>query len=121
MNTPRTPQRWVVTCPKGHPVRTLFTKGGHPCFEPGEPATNVMRTHPVDDDFDSATMAFGRIEGGFAADPVKLAEIDHRAILIRFSQPLEIARALANGLSKADRAALKAAFKWQDAQAKDEQ
>ena len=121
MSQRRTPQRWVITCARGHPLRTLFTKGGHPCFEPGEPATNVMRTHRVDEDFDSATMIFERGEKSFAADPAKLAEIDHRAMLVRFSQTPVLARALAFGISKSDRAALKAAFKWHDAQAKDQQ
>ena len=107
-------QRWAITDARGNILRTVVTKGWHPCHERGEPAPNVMRTHPIDDGLLAQACRFER--GEVVLDEAGATAAAHRAILARFCSFEELGRALAFGLSDEDRDALQSAFRWRDGQ-----
>lgn len=107
-------QRWVITDIRGVPIRTLYTKGWHPCHERGEAASNVMRTHAVDEGLWADACVFKTGEPVLSEAAAEV--IAHRTILARFADPIEMMRALAFGLSDDERAQLQKALAWNSSQ-----
>lgn len=63
---------WLILDARGVPLQAVKTKGGHPCYEPGE-KFNVMRTFSVDRRPDLALESFDRHRRKLQPDAAKIA------------------------------------------------
>lgn len=63
---------WLILDVRGVPLQAVKTKGGHPCYEPGE-KFNVMRTFSVNRRPDLALESFDRHTRSLKPDAAKIA------------------------------------------------